>query len=865
VKKNLLSKSICLCLVSLPMPLLAQDATGSGAAPAAGPADASATADGKTKQLDAVSVTGLRGITKTVTESAVPVDIISPVELQQVGSNDTLDVLKTLVPSLSVSRATNSTTGTFIRAITLRGLSADKTLLLVNGKRRHKSASVAMDGSGSQAADAAVIPSIALKSVEVLRDGAAAQYGSDAIAGVVNFQLKDADHGGSLEAQVGQYYEGDGDDYKVSGNIGLPLTDHGFINISGELTKNDRVVRSNQYSNSAFDPYAEAAINPAYAANVDLSTPLYRAGKPKSEAYRFFVNSGIDVGDYGQLYAFGNYSWSEGWTDANYRYPGHGQAVTDTPVRLQDGSVWKFSNIFPAGFTPQFAGRVKDASGTVGYRDTIPMGDSELNYDLSGRYGRSQIDYYMSNTVNPSLGMDSPRKFHSYGFLNEEAALNADTTFRTPVSWMSEDLVLNAGVEARREYFKILPGDPASYAQGTYSVADPYGFCNDDGTPTASAPTGVGLNCANPSDPVYRLLSVGASGFPGFSPSNTSRTHTDSYAGYLEGSGNITEKWFLDLAGRFEHYDAFGGNSSFKLATRYAVNDWLAFRGSVGSGFRVPSTGVSNIQSVSVVSIDGIMQETGLFPASSPVAGFLGADLLKPEESRNVSLGVVFTPTDNINLTLDGYRIKIDDMIYATSLITVTPAIRAQMLAAGVPGAGTISSVRFFQNGFDAVVSGLDLVGSYRKAWSNGQTTDFTSGINYNKYEVDRVNYANLFNSQTVYNFENSAPKFKGNVTARHDFGPVQAMLRANIYGPYKYMRTTTPYPVQSYDTKVQFDTEVSWDMTEKVKLAVGASNLFDTYPDKDRINSVSYGQVYRDGPVDWLGGYYYAKVNVNF
>jgi iron complex outermembrane receptor protein len=865
VKKNLLSKSICLCLISLPMPLLAQEAADSSAALAAGPADASAPADGKTKQLDAVSVTGLRGITKTVTDSAVPVDVISPAELQSVGSTDTLDVLKTLVPSLSVNRATNSTTGTFIRAITLRGLSADKTLLLVNGKRRHKSASVAMSGSGSQASDAAVIPSIALKSVEVLRDGAAAQYGSDAIAGVVNFQLKDADHGGSFETQVGQYYAGDGDDYKVAGNIGFPLTDHGFINISGELTKNDRVVRSNQYTNSAFDPYAEAAINPAFAANVDLSEPLYRAGKPKNQAYRFFVNSGIDVGDYGQVYAFGNYSWSQGWTDANYRYPGHGQAVTDTAVRLANGESWTFSDIFPAGFTPQFSGRVKDMSGTVGYRDVIPMGDSEFTYDLSGRYGRSQIDYYMTNTVNPSLGMDSPRKFHPYGFLNEETALNLDTSLRMPVSWMADDLTWNAGLEARREVFEILPGDPASYAEGTYSVSDPYNFCNADGTATASAPTGTGLNCANAKDPVYNILSVGSSGFPGFSPEHAGRFTNDSYSGYLEASGNITDKWFLDLAGRYEHYDAFGGNSSFKLATRYAINDWLAVRGSVGSGFRAPSSGLLNIQSVQIISIDGIMQETGLFPASSAVASFLGAAPLKPEESRNVSLGVVLTPTDNINITLDGYRIKISDMIYATSLITVTPAIRAQMQAANVTGADTINSVSFFQNGFDSTTSGLDLVGSYRKAWGNGQTTDFTGGINYNKYEVDKVNYANLFNARTIYNFENSSPKFKGNLTARHDFGPVQAMVRANLYGPYKFQRTTSPYPIQSYHSEVQVDTEVSWDATDKIKVAIGATNLFDNYPQKDTINSLSYGQVYRDGAVDWLGGYYYAKVNVNF
>ncbi|MGC4010495.1 MAG: azurin [Pseudomonas sp.] len=223
------------------------------------------------------------------------------------------------------------------------------------------------------------------------------------------------------------------------------------------------------------------------------------------------------------------------------------------------------------------------------------------------------------------------------------------------------------------------------------------------------------------------------------------------------------------------------------------------------------------------------------------------------------------TPADDINVTLDGYRMDIDDMIYATSTISVTDAIREQMQEAGVVGADTISSVYFFQNAFDAMVTGADLVGNWRKTWGNHQVTDFSASLNYNKYRIDKVNIAGLFNARSIYNFENQPPKIKGNITVQHDFGPIQAMLRANIYGPYKYMRTTSPYPVQSYHSEVQFDTEVSWKMTGKVKLTIGASNLFDNYPQKDTTSSLTYGQVYRDGVVDWLGGYYYARVNVDF
>ena len=290
-----------------------------------------------------IIVTGLRGQIRSVTDSPVPVDVFGEEMIERAAQTDTLNVLQTLTPSFSVSRAANTTSNTFIRSPQLRGLSSDKTLLLLNGRRRHKSGSVSVGGSGSHAADAAVIPSIALGSVEVLRDGAAAQYGSDAIAGVINFQLKDDADGGSLIVQGGQYYEGDGTGVLIAGNVGLPLTDSGFINISGQYNDDDHTVRAGPFISNAWTATEAYETDPAFreavdSLGIDLSKPLEKVGKPKERAIRFVVNSGIDLTDDTSLYAFGNWSRSKGDAYATYRTPGGGHQVMDNPIRLEDGS-----------------------------------------------------------------------------------------------------------------------------------------------------------------------------------------------------------------------------------------------------------------------------------------------------------------------------------------------------------------------------------------------------------------------------------------------------------------------------------------------------------------------------------------------
>jgi iron complex outermembrane receptor protein len=830
-------------------------------------------------QVEEVVVTGTRGQPRTVQNSPVPIDVIPADELRAVASNDTIDVLKTLVPSYNVTRQVNSNTGTFIRPVSIRGLPEDKTLLLMNGKRRHKSASVATSGPGAQGADASVIPSIALKSVEVLRDGAAAQYGSDAIAGVVNFTLRDDRQGVELTAQTGQYYEGDGTSYQISGNIGLPILEDGFVDVAFQLNQDQRTSRGKQFTTlsngvAVFDATAYAAANPAFASYWNLpGQPIQRNGQPDSSSGRVVINAGYDFGDAGQVYGFANLSQSRAQTDANFRYPTASQPVLDTAVRLADGSTFKFNQLFPYGLRPQFAGYVTDYSLTGGYKNTIDLAGGELAYDVSGRYGYNKIIYKVFGTLNASVGPTGASKmdFRPLEFQNKEKAVNADFTWTKDVGFHTP-LAFSFGGELRKETYTIVPGEAASYETGAYATPDPYDFCTGGNSYAAgqtlrpTAPQNMGINCASSTDPVYRTLPVGPNVFNGNTPAISGDWSQKSKSVYVEAATDITERLFVDLAARYEDFNTFGSTTNYKAAGRYEFTDWFSLRGSIGTGFHAPSVGVINMTSIALASVNGVSVTGGLFPAYSPVAVFLGAKPLKPEESKNYSLGFTLHPIPGLDITVDGYRIDIEDQLYTTSNITVTTAIQDQLVAANVLGARNISSVRFIQNAFDSKTSGFDVVGTYRYNWENGQRTTFTASFNHNTYEVgERKLSTDVFNAQSLFNFENNTPKWRGVLGVTHKVGPFTVTVRDNIFGPYKYMWTVTPFPVQKYKAEQQIDAEVKYDFLEKYQISVGARNIFDNYPDPDTLGVLNNGNVYRDTAVDFQGGFYYVRFTAKF
>ena len=831
-----------------------------------------------TSELETLIVTA-RGKPRTVLDSAVPVDSFSEADLKSAAFTDTNDILKTLVPSYTLAREPISDGATFIRPASLRGLPTDKTLFMVNSKRRHRSALVSIGGTGAQAPDAATIPASALKNVVVTRDGAGAQYGSDAIAGVIDFQLKDSPSGGSLTAQYGQFFLGDGEDVLVTGNLGLPLGDSGFVNGTFEYTSQNQVHRGKQYCNvgipnqaAGFCVASYAATNPAYGALIN--DYVQKWGQPDAEALRGVVNAGYDISDTMTIYGFANYSKSSAVEYFNYRPP-VSNAVNATPIRLADGSIFQFSSIFPAGFTPMFGGDVTDYSLTGGLKGKFANGPQ---YDFSGRYGNDKLAYTLWDTVNPSMGPASPKSFYVGSLISTESAANADFAYDWAMGGFHTPITLNFGAEYRKEGYEIEAGDVPSYIAGTWAVPDPFNYCSNEtavASRTKAAGAPAAINCNLATDPVYNALAVGSNGAPGSPPDYSGKLTRDSYAGYLEGSANVTEAWFFDVAVRGEKFSDFGSTWNGKVATQYQITDAFGVRGSAGSGFRAPTPGQLFTTNVSTRVENGAIIASGLFPAANPVAQFMGAKELKPEKSFNIAAGFTATLFDGLSLTVDAYSIKIEDQFYATSAIAVNATIRAGLIAAKVPGADTIGQVQFFQNAFDSTTTGVDVVATYKVNWDNGQTTGFTASGNVNKFKIDKVNTPaataavkyTFFDAEGVHDFENAQPRWRSVLSASHEIGKFKAVGRATIWGPYKNMFSVANPVVQEWDPEVFFDTELSYQATDTYSVAIGARNLFSNYPDPDKTGeAATNGRLYRsDSLVDWQGGFWYAKVSATF
>jgi iron complex outermembrane receptor protein len=845
-----------------------------------------------TSSVEKIVVTGSRGAPRSVTDSPVPVDVFSEGDISAVPFTDTNDILKTLVPSYSLERQPISDGASFIRPASLRGMPTDKTLVLVNSKRRHRSALVQIGGSGTQGPDIATIPSSALKGVEVLRDGAAAQYGSDAIAGVINFQLKDNSEGGSLSVNTGQYYEGDGEQVTVTGNIGFELGDNGFISVSGEYSDSSSTSRSEQYCESwacvdADDPdflngldtslsgYSEETFIAGLAdANLNGESVVQPWGQPNTSAARFFFNAGYEFSDSMNFYAFGNYSKSEGDGGFYYRYPGNG---TIENIRQEDGSLYSPLEKFPGGFTPRFFGDITDMSLVTGLEGQF---DNEMTYDISGRFGSNKIEYTLKNTINPSMGADSPTSFHPGDLINEELQFSADFSKYVGMG-LPEDVLVAFGATYMEESYELVAGDVDSYTAGSYAVSDPWGFC-EDGAATAEGlaviANGSSLDCADENDAVYTAVGVGSNGFPGYSPEYSGTYERDMMGLYLDLSTQLSYELFLQAAFRYEDYSDFGDELVGKVAFMYSVTDDFNLRGSVGTGFRAPTPGQQGTTNVSTRLPDGLPVATGLFPASSPVGEALGAEALTPEKSVNYSLG--FTGSiDDLNLTFDYYRIALEDRFYAVSTKDVSTDPTSgdaytnylALEAAGVEGANTIGGVNYFQNAFDTTTQGFDFVATYPL----GETL-LTASVNYNATEIDTPvsEVSDYLNNENQFDLENSIPKWRGVVSAKHSFDALTVVLRGNIYGTYENAIDSSASTIQKYDPSVLFDLELSYAVNEAFNISAGARNIFDTYPDEDGVIN-SDGDFTRDGCcgsvywsgniVDWQGGYYYARLNYSF
>ena len=828
------------------------------------------------KDLERIAVVGARGAPRSVTSSPVPVDVLTAEDVEAVAFTDMNNVMMTLVPSYSVGRQPISDGGTFIRPATLRGMPTDKTLVLVNSKRRHRAALVSIGGSGTQGPDIATIPTAAIQSVEVLRDGAAAQYGSDAIAGVINFQLKNNSEGGSFTIDYGSYYEGDGDQITVTGNKGFALGDDGFFSISAEYSDSEATFRGEQYCEPWFcvdeqsDEYIADAT--AMANSVHDSDVVQPWGQPNTSGKRVFFNAGYALSSEVELYAFGNYSESEGDGSFYYRYPGNG---TIEDIRLEDGSIWNPTEFFPGGFTPRFFGDVTDYSMVGGIKGM----SGDLTYDISGRYGNNEISYTLANTINPSLGNESPTSFEPGDLTNEETQIQADFTYDL------SEYVLAFGASYLDESYEISEGEVSSYFAGPYATSDPYGFC--DGTTATTAglaviANGSTLDCADPDDAVYTVVGVGSNGFPGYSPDYSGSYERDSYAVYTDISGDITDELFAQAALRYEDYSDFGSEVVYKVAAFYQLSDDVGFRSSFGTGFRAPTPGQQGTTNVSTRLPNGFPVATGLFPAGGDVAQALGARELSPEKSTNFTLGMTANYGD-LTLTVDYYNIKLEDRLYSVSTRDVSTTVVTDpntegydayqnylaLAGANVSGAESIGGVFFFQNAFDTVTEGLDVVGTYKMETKYGSTV-LTGSVNYNKTEFDS-DASEFLDPEDRFDFENSTPEMRGVFSVTHSYDVWSAVARLSYFGEYENAgsddgENVNLDSIQTFGDEFMFDIEGSYLISENLTLSVGIRNLFDNYPDVSTNGDACCGEVYDSGSiVDWQGGYYYTRLAARF
>ncbi|WP_244244056.1 TonB-dependent receptor plug domain-containing protein [Marilutibacter alkalisoli] len=747
---------------------------------ATGGVAAAQTAEEQATTLDTVSVLGTRSQPRSEAYSAVPIDIISGEEFHNQGATDVLDQLRVLVPSFNVSTIPIDDGATLVRPANLRGLPPDNTLILVNGKRRHRAAVITFLGhglsDGAQGPDVSVYPSLALEQVEVLRDGAAAQYGSDAIAGVINFGLKRSREGGAVEAFAGEYYKGDGFTQQYAAQIGLPLTERGFATFTAEWRSADPTSRSVQR-----DDAAEVAA----AGYPGVPDPAQIWGSPEvKEDFKFVANLGIS-GESADFYLFGNYAKRD--VDGGFYYRNSttrggvfsndggetllvgspSGADCGLPILLRDadgnllpyatvnaqlaalpGDCFTFLSLFPGGFTPRFGGEMEDSGITAGVKGVWA---DNLYWDLSATYGRNEIDFYMYNTVNASLGANQPAgfRFSPGGNTQTEYSFNFDLSKGFDTGFTHGPMNVATGVEWRRESFEIVAGDAASTAIGPLTEQ---GF------------------------------SIGSNGFPGFHPDTAGKHDRDNWAVYVDAEANFTEQLLLAAAVRHEDFDDFGGTTNWKLTGRFDFTDTFAARAAYSTGFRAPTPGQANVSQITTAFIDGRLQDTATLPPTDPVAEFYGARALTPEKSRNASMGLVWNTGDWLT-TLDWYRIKVKDRIARSADFEITAEDRAALIAAGHSVSPSLNQVAFFVNDFDTTTTGVDLVTSYKSDHFGGETT-YSLAANWNRTKVDDFT-PGIISEARVKKLEDSLPKTKGYLTLNHQREIWSANLRLNYYSSF--------------------------------------------------------------------------------
>lgn len=769
--------------------------------------------------IESVIVTGTRRTERTVFDSSAPIDVLSLNDINNTASEDLSDVMAQLVPSYKVQRLPMADGQVFVRPATLRALSPDHTLVLINGKRRHRSA--LLGGNGAQSPDLAQIPTFSIGRVEVLRDGASAQYGSDAIAGVVNIIL-DSDTTFRSFGQYSEYSEGDGENTRFGIKGGVNLGSAGFFTSALEYSNAESTSRSRQRP----DAIQFQIDHP----DVAVPNPVQNWGQPETETTRFMFNSEYTLSSTLNAYSFGSYGTGEGISDFNWRNPDSTNAFDITSV-FPD---FDLRDIYPAGFSPQFGQEDVDKSFVVGMRGVL---SPVLNWDLSAGYGSNNIDYNMSNSINASLGPQSPTTFEIGSLRQSEINVNLDFAYEFEIGAGSSSS-LAFGLERREETYKVGAGDVASYAIG----------------PGAS----VGL----PS---------GSNGFPGFSPEQSGESDQTSLSAYVDLEMPLTEAFTLGAAGRYEDYSEHDERIfTGKLAGRYEFSQNFALRATLSNGFRAPTPGqlFSERSSQGLDTVTLNIFTNGRFSPVGKVAGIVsqraGVDIkpLDAEESTNVSFGLVYRNDFGFTSSLDFYRVDVDNRFGTSTNFTLTDAERAQLIALGVPGGEGITRVNFFQNDFDTRSQGIDLVFGYGLELGAGQLA-LSSSFNFNKTEVVGGSFEN--NDTNRIRFEKNLPQRTMNLTANYMIGAFDFLGRVRYYGNWTdFSFNATGDIHQDFGAEAFTDVSASYNVNDNLSIRFGAENLFDQYPEEADYQA-NRGLIYsRNAPYDTDGRSVYLRLDLS-
>jgi iron complex outermembrane receptor protein len=858
-----------------------------------------------------ISVGTRAGRERTATDSAVPVDSFGLDELSAGSLTETSRALQFAAPSFNFSTSTISDGTDITRPSTLRGMNPDQTLVLVNGKRRHNTALMHVNGSigrGTAGVDLNAIPPSSIERIEVLRDGAAAQYGSDAIAGVINIVLKDQTETIDPYIHWGSTYNGDGDTFQASVNAGIPIFGDGFLNVTGEFRDREATNHSGrdprqQYNfleqvagepdlqrslprddddilipadNDGFNyctNQVEPGDDPGDVAGFSLidctddprgetfNTRNHRYGDPDSENWYLSWNAAIPLFGESELYSFGGIARRDGESGGFYR-------------RAEDARTVLAIN--PDGFLPLINTEVDDDSFALGLRGEV-IG---WNYDASVVYGENEFNFFISNSNNVALGAASPTSADAGTLSLDQLTFNFDVSRLFDVG--GTDVNLAAGIEWREDGYEIEAGEDASWC----------GPVTDDLTP---------LDCSelnqfggNPA--------AGIQVFPGFQPANALDQDRNAWAIYADVEADITDRWLLSGAVRFEDYDDFGNTTNFKIATRYdVVEDVLALRGAVSTGFRAPSLQqqfFNNIstQFVTVGGVPNVPVEVGTFRNDSDVVsqGFQ-IPSLSEEESTNISAGFVWSPLDNFTVTVDAYYIEVDDRVVLSGRFTAEDEgtdgqpcapdnsncpIRSIIEPFGV------NAAQFFSNAIDTETKGIDIIGEYAGELDNGAVLTIQGGVNFTSTEVDEIRIPDslvgvpgaentLFSRQEVLWLEEAQPEDHYILSVRYDQGPFSTLIRANRFGEV----TSTESPNdsceadnscldQTFGGETLVDVEVSWLFNDNIRVTAGANNIFDVQPDQ-QTSDTNFNGIFpysrRTTPFGFNGGYYYLAASFSF